>query len=246
MRVHPLLVPILFVVAFLGTVAVAQSAGLWSTSGRTSVTLSQLAPADVKGWMTLQQVAEGFGLSQAELYALVNLPADVPASTALKDVEKLAPGFEVSALREALEARMTAPAAPTDAPALPTPQPTDVSAALTPTPAPTDGVAPPTPTPASAGQNQPQNKAGGGNNAGAHVTPTPLPAGAVLPGSEIKGRMSLREISDLCAVPLDALLAALNLPAGANTDAPIRELVSQGQIPSLSAAQEAVTALQSK
>lgn len=222
MRVHPLLVPILFVVAFLGTVAVAQSAGLWSTSGRTSVTLSQLAPADVKGWMTLQQVAEGFGLSQAELYALVNLPADVPASTALKDVEKLAPGFEVSALREALEARMAAPAAPTDAPALPTP------------------------TPASAGQNQPQNKAGGGNNAGAHVTPTPLPAGAVLPGSEIKGRMSLREISDLCAVPLDALLAALNLPAGANTDAPIRELVSQGQIPSLSAAQEAVTALQSK
>lgn len=244
MRVHPLLVPILFVVAFLGTVAVAQSAGLWSTSGRTSVNLSQLAPADVKGWMTLQQVAEGFGLSQAELYALVNLPADVPASTALKDVEKLAPGFEVSALREALEARGSAPAAPTDAPALPTPQPTDVSAALTPTPAPTDVAAPP--TPASAGQNQPQNKAGGGNNAGAHVTPTPLPAGAVLPGSEIKGRMSLREISALCAVPLDALLAALNLPAGANTDAPIRELVSQGQIPSLSAAQEAVTALQSK
>lgn len=239
MRVHPLLVPILFVVAFLGTVAVAQSAGLWSTSGRTSVNLSQLAPADVKGWMTLQQVAEGFGLSQAELYALVNLPADVPASTALKDVEKLAPGFEVSTLREALEARGSAPA-------LPTPQPTDVSAPLTPTPAPTDVAAPSTPTPASAGQNQPQNKAGGGSNAGAHVTPTPPPAGAVLPGSEIKGRMSLREISDLCAVPLDALLAALNLPAGANTDAPIRELVSQGQIPSLSAAQEAVTALQSK
>ncbi len=237
MRVNPLLVPILFVIAFLGTVVAAQSAGLWSTSGRASVNLNQLAPADVKGWMTLQQVADGFGLSQAELYALVNLPADVPASTALKDVEKLAPGFEVSALREALETRAAAPAAPTAEPALPEPTPTSI---------PTPPEATPGEDNSSATQSDDNAGAQTSKQAGEHITPTPLPAGAVLPGSDIKGRMSLREISDLCAVPLDALLAALNLPADTDTGAPIRELVSQGQIAEVSAVQQAVTALQSK
>ncbi len=233
MRVNPLFVPVLFIAALLGTVSVAQSAGLWSTSGRTAVILEQLTPADVKGWMTLQQIADGFGLSQAELYALIDIPNDVPTDTALKDVEKLAPGFEISALRDALQARQTPPATPAAAPATPTPLPPDTA-----TPAPL--------APTDAGPSEPQNAPAGRDSAGVHVTPTPLPAGAVLPGSEIKGRMSLREIGELCAVPLDALLAALNVPAGADTTIPIRELVSQGQIASLSDAQQAVTALQSK
>jgi hypothetical protein len=240
MRVNPLLVPILFVAAFLGAVVIAQSAGLWSTSGRASANLDQLAPADVKGWMTLQQVADSFGLSQTELYALVNIPADVPATTALKDVEKLAPGFEVSALREALEALPTPqqPAAPpTVEPALPDPTPTGIPAS-------------PTPDPGDANPDQNQSKGNVGQGAaeqvGEHAGPTPLPPGEVLPGSQIKGRMSLQEISDLCAVPLDALLAALALPADTDTTQPIRQLASQGQIAGVSNVQQAVTELQSK
>ncbi len=233
MRVNPLLVPILFIAVLLGTVSIAQSAGLWSTSGRATVILEQLTPEDVKGWMTLQQVAEGFGLSQAELYALINIPSDVPADTALKDVEKLAPGFEVSALRDALrdalQARQTPPGPPAAAPALPDPMPTG---------APTSA--------ASDSNDATQNETQESNKAGEHAGPTPLPPGEVLPGSQIKGRMSLQEISALCAVPLDALLAGLHVPAGTDTTIPIRELVSQGQIASLSDAQQAVTALQSK
>jgi hypothetical protein len=112
MRVNRYLVPILFIVALLGTVFVAQSAGMWSTSGRTEVSTQQLAPADIKGWMTLQQVIDGTGLAQADLYRIAGIPADVPPTTALKDVEGIVAGFEISALRDALTAELAAPAAP--------------------------------------------------------------------------------------------------------------------------------------
>jgi hypothetical protein len=108
MRVKPLLVPVLFIVALLGTVFIAQAAGAWSTSGRTTVNAEQLKPADVKGWMTLQQVSDGIGISQPELYALISISPDIPAATALKDLESIAPGFELTVLRDKLTARAAA------------------------------------------------------------------------------------------------------------------------------------------
>ena len=112
MKVNRYLIPILFIVALMGTIYVAQSAGVWSTSGRTEVSAQQLAPADIKGWMTLQQVIDGTGLAQAELYRIAGIPADVPTSTALKDVEGIVAGFEISALCDALTAELATPAAP--------------------------------------------------------------------------------------------------------------------------------------
>jgi polyferredoxin len=94
--------PVAAVVLLVGAVAGAQTAGLWSTSGRTAVNLTQLAPADIKGWMTLRQVIDGTGIPQAELYRLASVPADTPASTALKELEKIVDGFEVSSVRDAV------------------------------------------------------------------------------------------------------------------------------------------------
>jgi hypothetical protein len=225
MRVNPFLVPIIFIVALLGSVVVAQSAGVWSTSGRTAVTAEQLAPADIKGWMTIQQVIDGTGVPQAELYALVNIPADVPPSTALKDLEGIVPGFELTVLRDALTTRQSAAPAQTAAPEVPL-TPTATPAEPTPTARPGDGP--------------------GADATGDHATPTPLPAGQVLPASEVKGRMTLREVSDQCAVPFDALLSALSLPAGTDPNTALRDLIAQGVLAEVTTVQQAVTALQSK
>jgi hypothetical protein len=221
MRIHPLLVPIFFIAALLGTVFVAQSAGVWSTSGRTEVSAQSLAPADLKGWMTLQQVIDGIGIPQAELYQIAHIPADMPATTALKDLEGSVPGFEITALREALESRPAATAPSTMAPT--------ASAPAAATPIPTAPAATAMPTAAGA----------------AHATPTPLPPGEVLPGSQVKGRMTLQEVSDQCAVPLDRLLQALGLPADTGPAVAIKDLVSQGQLADVTAVQQAVTQLQS-
>jgi hypothetical protein len=57
---------------------------------------------------------------------------------------------------------------------------------------------------------------------GTGVGPTPLPPGQVLPADQIKGRMTLREVAEQCAVPLDQLLAALNLPTTTDSDVAIK------------------------
>ena len=106
MRVNPFFMPVIVIVVLLGTVFVAQAAGIWSTSGRDTVDLGQMTPADIKGWMTLQQVMDGVGISQSDLYALAGIPANLPPTTVLKDLEPLIPGFEISTLRDALTARL--------------------------------------------------------------------------------------------------------------------------------------------
>jgi hypothetical protein len=109
MKVNPFLVPLIVVVVFIGSVLTTQASGFWSTSGRTSVNVEKMVPADLKGWMTLQQVIDGTGVSKTDLYDLVKIPTDVPTSTALKDIEKLVPGFETSTLRDALTKKLAAP-----------------------------------------------------------------------------------------------------------------------------------------
>jgi hypothetical protein len=44
-----------------------------------------------------------------------------------------------------------------------------------------------------------------GDDTGAGTEATPLPEGAVLSASEIKGRMTPREVSELCGVPLEKI-----------------------------------------
>jgi len=225
MRVNPFLMPVILIISLLGVVFVAQAAGAWSVSGRTAVDVTKLTPADIKGWMTLQQVIDGIGITKADLYALVNIPAEIPTSTAIKDMEKLLPGFETSTLRDALTAKFgnSAPAAPASTASQPTVQPT-VPPTVQPTSQPT--VPPAAPT--------------------IHASPTPLPAGEVLPADQIKGRMSLRDVSTQCAVPLDKLLAALNLSPDTDPDSLIKDLVTQGKLAEVASIQQVVATLQQK
>lgn len=209
MRVNPLFVPLIVIVALLGTVFVAQVLGVWSTSGR-ATNLTTLTPTDIKGWMTLQQVIDGLGIAQDELYALGNISSDIPPTTALKDLESLVPGFETSALRDALTARFSTPAT---------------------TPSPTLVISPaPTATVAASVENG--------------TDPTPLPLGQILAAPQIKGSMTLREVSDQCAVGLDALLTALGLPSDTDPDSVIKNLIAQGKLTEVTIVQNTVAALQ--
>jgi hypothetical protein len=226
MRVNPILVPIVVIAALLGSVAIATAAGVWSTSGRTSVSMEQLKPEDLKGWMTLQQVIDGVPIAKDELYALAGIPADVPVTAALKDLEELVPGFETSLLREALAASMTTPS--------PNPSSTSTTATATATATAT------TATATTATATPAVEHAGDGTGGG----PTPLPPGQVLPADQIKGRMTLREVSEQCAVPLEKILEAMKLPAGTDPDAAVKDLVEQGVFAELETLRLAVADLQ--
>ena len=226
MRVNRFFMPVIVIVVLLGTTFVAQAAGFWSTSGKDSIDLDNMTSADIKGWMTLQQVMDGLKISREELYAVGGIPLDVPTETALKELEGIVPGFEISTLRE----KFAAPVNPIEplAPIAPTPLPQ------------------PTATPIATVTHTQSITGTQHTGDGTGLGPTPLPPGQVLPADQIKGRMTLREVADQCAVPLDQLLSALNLPPDTNPNVALKDLINAGTLAEVTAVKDAVAALQAK
>jgi hypothetical protein len=218
MRVNPFFMPILLVVGLLGTTFTAQALGIWSTSGRDAVDVTNLKPADLKGWMTLQQVSDGLKISKDELYQVGGISADTSTAKALKDLEAI---VSVSTLRERLTAKLAGASAPVVATPTPvaTPKPTGVPGAT-----------------ATA-------KATTGET---HATSTPMPAGSILPADQIKGKNTLREVSVQCQVPMDKLLAGLKLDPKTDSNTAIKDLISAGKLTEVTDVQKVVTELQKK
>lgn len=217
MSVNRYVMPIIVLSTFLGVVFASQALGWWSTSGRTSVDLEQLNPADIKGWMTLQQVADGLQLPIEAVYRIGEIPDDVSPDTALKDLEEI---IEVSTLRGLLADYLAGENSTQteDAPLV---------------------LATPTTTPAAmleGSSNALHTEDGTG--------PTPLPPGQILSAEQIKGRMTLRDVSEQCAVDLDELLAALTMPLDTDPDIQLKTFIQEGVLTEVTQVQEAVVVLQ--
>jgi len=108
MKINPFVYGAVVLVVFLGVIFGFQGAGVWSTSGKVDVSGKSIQPSaadvnSIKGWMTLEQVSTTFGVPVPEILSAFNLPADTPASTALKDMES--DTFDITALRTWLQNR---------------------------------------------------------------------------------------------------------------------------------------------
>ncbi len=113
--------PIVSAVVLFGSVGVATLTGAWVTGGREQVSQStRLGVDDLKGWMTLQQAADGLGIPVATVIELVDAPdgASLAPSTPFKEVEDQVPGFELSTFRDRLRAHLAG-----GPPGLPVPEP---------------------------------------------------------------------------------------------------------------------------
>lgn len=107
---HPYLYAALGLLLLFGTIQVSKTVGFWTTSGRVTgtgqpVVLTGNDPLEIKGWMTIEQVAEAYHVSSAELKTATGIPRTVPDTTALREVERLAPGFSAQGVRDWLLAR---------------------------------------------------------------------------------------------------------------------------------------------
>lgn len=245
MTVPKLLLPVLMIAAVLGSVLVGQATGAWQVSGKAMIDVNSLTSTqDIKGWMTIQQISTGFDIDLPTLYAVIGLPAEIAPETAMKDLEKIVPGFETSLVREKLaeylETGQVLSAESGDPALVITPAP-----AITPTPAPE-----PSPTahaPVQAGEdaaNGPGNSTEYGSGEGGG--PTPLPPGVYLAAAEIKGRTTLNEIILNGQVDKDALLTALGLPANTNLNTAAKDLIGQGKVTEVQTIRDVVAELQKK
>ncbi|HSN11584.1 MAG TPA: hypothetical protein VLS51_05720 [Propionibacteriaceae bacterium] len=98
--------PVIFLAVMFGGVGIAQLTGDWVTSGRQPIVAQQLAVDDIKGWMTLQQAADGLGVTVDDLVTLIGAPDPslLTPGTAFKDVESVVPGFSLTTFRESVRA----------------------------------------------------------------------------------------------------------------------------------------------
>ena len=213
-RVNKYLVPVLAVLTLLGSVWIAKAAGVWQTSGRGQVLLDESGQADpmgIKGWMTLNQVSETYDVPLDALYGMIDAGPDVPPDTALKDLEKLVPGMEVWALREAVADYQDEHCE-------------DQSVEEAPQPAPTPSPEPQTELPVAEHVLQGSGEARGEGYGEGFSLPQD---GSRLPGSQIKGRMTLQEVIDHCQVPLEYLVSELALPDDVDIRLWMRDLANK-------------------
>ncbi len=138
MRIKPIFFGILVLTVFLGTIIGFQAAGIWSVSGKITNSGEAVQPLaedvnTIKGWMTLDQIASVYNVPLAGLLAQFNLPANTPASSAIKDLENDV--FSVTNLRIWLQSRagkaLPAAAPISETEAAPTPQVTPAEPAAT-------------------------------------------------------------------------------------------------------------------
>lgn len=96
----------------ISLIAGSMQLGWFNSSGRIDAKTgkaieltSSSVGADIKGWMTLDQVVQGFGLDRAELYAVFGIPSTVDASSSLGELSEAGLGIEIPALRAWIDAR---------------------------------------------------------------------------------------------------------------------------------------------
>jgi hypothetical protein len=103
-RINPYVYATVMLVLFLGTIQATQALGVWTTSGKVTgggerIVATGLDPAEIKGWMTVQDVCTAYGVSPDEFIARFALPPDTPLGTPLKDLENAASGFSMEDVR---------------------------------------------------------------------------------------------------------------------------------------------------
>jgi len=120
MTVNRWVMPILVIVLLVGTVVGAQATGVWTTTGRGTMSAGQgpgggggAGTGDgsgqtIKGWMTLTDVAAATGLPVATVAGLTGAddPSAVPVDTALSGLEAVVPGFTMTGFRDRVAAAL--------------------------------------------------------------------------------------------------------------------------------------------
>jgi hypothetical protein len=108
MKINPVVYGIIVLLVFFGIIIGFQQAGIWSTSGKVDSSGGRVQPSagdvnSIKGWMTLDQVSTNFKIPVTEILSALNLPADTPGTTALKNLES--DTFDIPSLRTWLQKR---------------------------------------------------------------------------------------------------------------------------------------------
>ncbi|WP_075865544.1 4Fe-4S binding protein [Carboxydothermus islandicus] len=88
---------------FFGGISLAKASGIYTVTPAPVTSGSIQSVEQIKGSMTLEEVAKGLNINIDELYEKVGIPKTVPANTKLKDLSQYVDGVTPETVREKLE-----------------------------------------------------------------------------------------------------------------------------------------------
>jgi ferredoxin len=84
-----LLTAILIIVLFATPILIAHAGGLYNTSNKPVVERGELVMNELKGSMTLRDLATGFDMEIETVFTLLGIPSHIPDSTKIYDLEEI-------------------------------------------------------------------------------------------------------------------------------------------------------------
>lgn len=101
--VTPVFVFIFVLVLFFGGIGITKLTGIYQVLPEKITAETKITAGELKGYMTLKDVAAGLKMDLDEVYKKLNLPTSIPEDTKLKDIQNYVPDFEVEEAREILK-----------------------------------------------------------------------------------------------------------------------------------------------
>jgi hypothetical protein len=80
---------LLVIVLFATPIIIAQAGGWYNTSNKAGVERGTLLMSELKGSMTLRDLATGFDMETETVFNLLGIPSHVPDSTKIYDLEEI-------------------------------------------------------------------------------------------------------------------------------------------------------------
>lgn len=88
---------------FFGTILIAQWTGNFNVLPEKLKAGETISISEIKGYFTIEETAEAVGTDLKDVYKKLNIPENIPATTKMKEISQLVPGYDFDKQKEAAE-----------------------------------------------------------------------------------------------------------------------------------------------
>lgn len=102
-KLQPMILILSVLIIYFGGIFATKAVGLYQVLPAPIAAGEVINIDDLKGYMTLEEVAQYTHIPLEELYKTLRLPNSIPQDTKLKEIKNFIPGFETSTAKERLQ-----------------------------------------------------------------------------------------------------------------------------------------------
>lgn len=102
--VKPFLVIVMVLALFFVPIFISQAFGVYNLLPKKIAAGQTIGLSEIKGFMSIEEVAKDTGIEIKDVYKKLQIPENVPSTTKMKEISKIAPGYDFEKVKGALEA----------------------------------------------------------------------------------------------------------------------------------------------